>query len=125
MTPLSPWEETLNPFVCRELRADLSLDCAFSPRPSTLGLGSKDQLTKQLSEESFSLADWGLPTVVSFLSYRPEIIQSTGFELQIREEEDDPGDGPVLYMGQGQKEQKGSAGGGKQGQVYGNWGGPS
>lgn len=79
--------------------ADVSLHCSFSlcSHPSTLGLGSNDQLTKQLSEESFSPADWGLPTVVSFLSYRPEIIQSTGFELQIREEEDDLRDGPTVY----------------------------
>lgn len=30
------------------------------------------------------------------LSERPEIIQSTDFELQIREEEDDPRDVPAL-----------------------------
>lgn len=80
----------------------MSIDCS---RPFTLGFGSKDQLTKQLSEKSFSPADWRLPTVASFLSYRPEIIQSTRFELQIREEEDDPMGGQAVYSkGQGQKE---------------------
>lgn len=63
----------------------------------TVGLGTRGQLMKPLSEESLSSANWGLPTVVSFLCYCPEIIQSTGFELQIREEEDDPWDGPVAY----------------------------
>lgn len=58
---------------------------------------------------SLSRLTEGLPTVVSFLSYRPEIIQSTGFELQIREEEDDPGDGPAVH-GAGAREWKGSRG---------------
>lgn len=67
-----------------------------------------------------------MPTVVSFLSYRPEIIQSTGFELQIREEEDDPGDGPALYGAGAKKSRRAvQAEGGRQGQVYGNWRGPS
>lgn len=106
-------------FMCRRW-------CVLTLRshPSSLGLGSKDQLTNQLSEKSFSSADWELPTVVSFLSYSPEIIQSTGFELQIREEEDDLRDGPTVY-GAGAREWKGSTGRGRQRQVYGNRRGPS
>ncbi len=112
--------------VCLCADADVSLHCALSPRshPSTSGLGSKDHLTKQLLEKSFSPAEWGLPTVVSFLSYCLVIIQSTGFELQIREEEDDPGERPAGY-GAEVKEWEASAGWGEKGQVYGNWRGPS
>lgn len=65
----------------------------MSSRPSAGGLDIKGQPTERLSEKSFSAADGGLLTPVSCLSHRPEIIQSTGFELQIREEGDDLGMG--------------------------------
>lgn len=57
-----------------------------------------------------------LPTVVSFLCYRPEIIQSAGFELQIREEVDVPGGVGSLSAGTGGKgEERPRAGGGDSG----------
>lgn len=70
-------------WICLCLRVDVS------SRPPAGGLDSKGQLTERLSEKSFSAADWGPLTLVSRLSRRPEIIQSTGFELEIREEGDD------------------------------------
>lgn len=57
-----------------------------APYPEKTGLTERDVkriVSLQLTE--------GPPTAVSFLSHRPEIVQSTGFELQIREEEDEPG----------------------------------
>lgn len=103
-------EETLSPFVLIEM------SCSH---PFASGSDGKEQLTNQLSGTSFSTAHWETSTVVSFLSDRPEIIQSTHFELQIREEEDDP-----RHRAE-EKKWKGTGEVGCPEQVYGNWRGPS
>lgn len=71
MTLLSPSANTEPVCLWRApcADADVSLHCAFSPcsHPSTSGSGSKDQLTKQLSEKSFS-AGWLRAADSCFLS---------------------------------------------------------